>query len=103
MVQIVWEFYVKPGREAEFEWHYGPEGTWVKLFRKAKEFVRTDLLRDPEIHGRYLTVDCWSDLGAYGSFKENFAAEYQRVDAQMEALTQAEAKLGTFEAVAAGE
>jgi len=99
MVEIVWEFHVAPGKEEEFEQHYGPQGTWVQLFRKAKEFVRTDLLRDPEIRGRYLTVDCWTTLGAYDAFKQNFAAEYKTIDAQMEALTQGETKVGVFETV----
>jgi len=99
MVEIVWEFHVIPGKEEEFERHYGPEGTWVQLFRKANEFIRTDLLRDPEVPGRYLTVDCWTDLGAYDRFKEDFAAEYKTIDEQMEALTQSETKVGVFEAV----
>ncbi len=99
MVEIVWEFHVMPGKEDEFERHYGPEGTWVQLFRKAKEFVRTDLLRDPEVRGRYLTVDCWTTLTAYDDFKRNFAAEYKTIDAQMEALTRSETKVGVFETV----
>src|SRR3954470_1123429 len=99
MVQIVWEFRVRAGKELAFERHYGPEGTWVQLFRRSPAFVRTDLLRDPGLRGRYLTVDCWKDLAAYDSFKEQFAGEYARVDAEMESLTQNEMKLGVFEAV----
>ncbi len=99
MVEIVWEFHVNSGNENEFERHYGPEGTWVQLFRKAPDFIRTDLLRDPEVPGRYLTVDCWSNLDAYDEFKQNFAAEYKAIDAQMEALTQSETKVGVFETV----
>jgi len=99
MIQIVWEFHVIPGKEDDFERHYGPEGTWVQLFRKAPEFVRTDLLRDSEVRGRYLTVDCWTDLRAYDRFKDDFAAEYKTIDLQMEALTQSEIKVGIFEAV----
>lgn len=99
MIEILWEFHVIPGKESEFERHYGPQGTWVQLFRKAPEFVRTDLLRDPEVHGRYLTIDCWTDLRAYDAFKHNFATEYHAIDAQMEALTQSETKVGVFETV----
>lgn len=99
MVQIVWEFRVPQGKEAEFERHYGPEGTWVQLFRKAPEFIRTELLRDPDLRGRYLTVDCWTDAGAYDRFKQTFAAEYKTIDQQMESLTRSETKLGAFETV----
>ncbi len=30
----IWEFQVKPGIEAEFELHYGPEGTWPRRNRR---------------------------------------------------------------------
>ena len=40
----VWEFEVRPGCEAEFERHYGPDGSWVELFRAAHavEFTALD-------------------------------------------------------------
>jgi heme-degrading monooxygenase HmoA len=99
MVEIVWEFQVTTGKEAEFERHYRPEGTWVQLFRRSPAFIRTELLRDCEASGRYLTIDCWGDLASYDEFRAKFAAEYKRIDARMESLTQSETKLGVFEAV----
>jgi hypothetical protein len=30
----VWEFRVRADRRAEFERHYGPDGSWVALFRR---------------------------------------------------------------------
>jgi quinol monooxygenase YgiN len=97
MVQIVWEFEIAAGREEEFERHYGPEGTWVQLFRKDAEFVGTELLRDRELKGRYLTVDRWRDVEAYESFKLQFAEEYERIDAEMDELTVSEKRVGVFE------
>ena len=35
----VWEFQVRPGRESEFESHYGPDGTWARLFRSAEGYL----------------------------------------------------------------
>lgn len=99
MVEILWEFRVISGKEREFERHYGPEGTWVQLFRKSHAYLGTDLLRDQETEGRYLTIDRWSDTKAYDVFREEFAVEYKRIDAQTESLTQSETKLGIFEAV----
>ena len=99
MVEIVWEFQVSAGREQEFEKHYGPEGTWVQFFRKDRAYQGTKLLRDSETAGRYLTVDRWNDLAAYEGFRAEHAGEYKRIDEQMEALTQNEARVGVFEVV----
>jgi quinol monooxygenase YgiN len=99
MIEIVWQFQVVSGKEAEFERHYGPQGTWVQLFRRTPAFIGTALLRDRDVRGRYLTIDRWNDLATYDSFRDEFAAEYKQIDAKMESLTQSETKLGTFEAI----
>ena len=102
MIQIIWEFRVADGRETDFERHYGPSGTWVQLFRRASEFIGTDLLADADVPGRYLTVDRWKDLKAYESFRQEFAAEYKRIDEEMEAMTERERRVGVFEMVEDG-
>lgn len=99
MIEIIWEFQVSPENEAQFERHYSPEGTWGKLFRTADAFQSTTLLRDSETRGRYLTVDRWQDLESYEAFRLECAKEYQRIDEQMEHLTQSEKRVGIFEAV----
>ena len=99
MVEIVWEFRVASEKKAEFERHYGPEGTWVQLFRRSPEFIGTELLRDREAPERYLTIDRWKSVASYDAFRDEFAEEYKRTDAEMESLTQSETKLGVFEAM----
>jgi hypothetical protein len=99
MVEIVWDFKVFLGKEAEFERHYGPEGTWVQLFRKSSAYLGTDLLHDQEAAGHYLTIDRWSNLASYETFLEEYAAEYKQIDEKMESLTRSETKLGVFEAI----
>jgi len=99
MITIVWQFEVAPGAEAEFEKHYGPEGTWVQLFRRDAAFRRTLLFRDRERPNRYVTVDRWDNLSSYDTFRTQFAEEYRQIDAQMEALTVSEVKLGVFDQV----
>lgn len=42
----LWEFQARAGRQEEFERHYGPDGAWVTLFRKAPGYIETLLLRD---------------------------------------------------------
>ncbi|HVZ15625.1 MAG TPA: antibiotic biosynthesis monooxygenase, partial [Terriglobales bacterium] len=69
MIEIVWEFEVAPGCERDFEKHYGPEGTWVDLFRRDPAFQGTSLLRDRETLARYITIDRWNDRRSYEAFR----------------------------------
>ena len=99
MVDIVWEFEVKPEHIAAFELHYGPAGTWAQLFRTSMEYGGTVLLRDSERPGRYLTIDRWPNLATFEHFKQKHEAEYRRIDAEMEHLTSSEKRLGVFQPI----
>lgn len=92
---VVWRF--TTNAPAEFERHYGPRGTWARLFRHADGYVRTDLLRDED--GRYLTLDWWSSRSDYETFRAAHADEYARLDALCESVTTSEEKIGEFEVV----
>ena len=94
---VVWEFRVRRGREREFARQYGPRGDWAQLFRRGRGYVRTDLLRDREVNGRYLTVDVWASPAAYGAFRKKWRAEYAAIDERCEALTARERLIGHFE------
>ena len=96
----VWEFEVRPGCEAEFERNYGPDGSWVELFRAAHGYLDTILLRDLGRGRRYLTIDRWESEDAYRSFRTARALEFTALDARCEALTVSERELGRFEVVA---
>jgi len=99
MTEIVWEFEVGSGRVAEFEKHYGPEGTWVELFRRDRAFRGTSLLRDREKPTRFITIDRWNDLESYEAFRVEYAKEYEVIDKQMTELTTQESRLGVFESI----
>lgn len=92
----VWEFRVSRESEPSFLQHYGPDGSWIDLFRQAPGYVETLLLRDPAIAGRYLTVDRWESAQAYQSFREQFAEQYDSLDRICEHLTRQETNLGAF-------
>lgn len=96
----VWEYEVREGCERAFEEAYGPEGTWVELFRRAPGYLRTELLRDREHPRRYLTVDSWESAEAWRSFREALGAEFEEIDARCEDLTVLERELGTFDRLA---
>jgi heme-degrading monooxygenase HmoA len=92
----LWEFSVRPGRQAEFESGYGPEGAWALLFRRARGYLGTELLRDRADPLRYVTIDRWESADAFRAFRDAFAAEYAQLDREFEALTAREAPLGEY-------
>jgi quinol monooxygenase YgiN len=96
---IVWEFRVSPDQQPQFENIYGLQGEWAALFARSAEFRGTQLVRDPAVPGRYLTIDAWESAAAFDHFKEQFAAEYKALDQRCESLTEYEMKTGSFEAV----
>lgn len=91
-----WEFEVRPGLESEFERHYGPDGSWARLFRLAPGYVETLLLRDRAQPNRYVTIDRWRSAAEHDRFKADFAEQYRRLDAECEQLTLAERALGEW-------
>ncbi len=99
MLTIIWEFTVPAERRAEFEGTYNSTGAWAELFAKTDGYGGTVLLRDPTTPGRYLTVDRWRRVEDFDRFKHQFAAEYNALDLQCEALTSHECLIGRFEEV----
>ncbi|HEY1525836.1 MAG TPA: antibiotic biosynthesis monooxygenase [Candidatus Angelobacter sp.] len=93
---IVWEFVVKPGREAEFQEKYGPEGGWAQLFGRSAGYLRTELVKDVAVANRLLTLDYWRTEEEFSRFKERHLAEYERLDREFEGLTERETRLGAF-------
>ena len=98
MIAILWRYRVAPAAAPAFEAAYGPAGDWAKLFGQAAGFVRTELLREGD--GVYATLDYWSDRASFEAFKRVFGEDYARLDAECEALTESEERLGIFEVAA---
>jgi heme-degrading monooxygenase HmoA len=97
MFVILWEFRVKHDKLYEFRRAYGQDGDWDRLFKRAKGFVRTELLRDRDDRNRFVTVDTWESRRDYDEFRSTFDDEYMRTDSHTEAFTEAEARIGIFE------
>lgn len=91
---VIWEFRVRSGKRREFEAAYGPDGAWVKLFRRDRQYIRTDLIRDRSNPRRYLTIDVWSSREAYLRFKKRNQDEYDAIDRGCVSLTESEVKIG---------
>jgi heme-degrading monooxygenase HmoA len=94
---IAWEFRPKSGAERCFEEAYAPHGIWAVFFKPCEGFIATELNRDLNDPGRYLTLDLWVSRATYEKFRADHAAEYRAIDAQCEALTEHEAEVGRFE------
>jgi heme-degrading monooxygenase HmoA len=60
--------------------------------------LRSKLLRsnDTDDEPRFVTVDRWKTAENFARFQEQFGAEYQKLDTQLEAITLRERRLGTF-------
>jgi len=97
MIHIVWEFFVPPMNCAAFEKNYAADGPWAKLFRHGSGYHGTQLLRDFETPGRYLTIDLWDRMESYKDFRRDFDREYKDLDEVLSGITTSERRLGWFE------
>ena len=97
MYVIVWEYYVKADYTAEFEKIYGESGVWVELFERENGYLGTELLRDASYPRRYMTIDRWVSVLDYETFLSKWRKEYEKLDAECEALIEREFLLGKWE------
>ena len=97
MIQLVWEFIVRPDDIREFETHYSSDGTWAELFRKSAGYRGTVLWRDATARCHYLAVDSWESAAAHAEMKTKFYREYEELDRDCMAFTESEKNLGAFE------
>ncbi len=96
---VLWRFRPRVGQESEFERAYGPSGGWAHLFRRGDGYLGTELLQRSDGSREYLTLDRWASRAAYEAFRVRWSDEYQRLDHELEGLTEEEASLGAFEAL----
>jgi len=98
---VVWEYEVRAGAEAAFEALYGADGAWVALFRTRPGYIGTELLRDALAAEppRYLTIDRWRSAADYDAFLASDRARYAEIDAQGDALTASERRVGRYESL----
>lgn len=92
----IWIFDVAEGAEAEFERAYGPDGEWVRLFRRSRGYRGSVLLRDLDEPRRYVTMDRWASAAAFERFRAEHAAPFEALDRRCQALTVAETRLGRY-------
>lgn len=93
---VIWTYEVRSGETGRFRRHYGPTGSWARLFRRAPGFIRTQLLQDESQENHYVTIDHWTSKAAYESFRDGFRQEYEALDERCASLTVEESYQGAF-------
>ena len=96
-IQSIWEYEVRERFITQFENAYGPEGDWIKLFRKCPGYLKTELKRDIENPNRFLTFDYWLSFSAFSSIRLIIPAEYEALDKRCDDYTLSENHIGVFE------
>jgi heme-degrading monooxygenase HmoA len=94
-----WEFTAAPDKLEEFKRVYGAEGDWVKLFRRASGYIRSELIQDQANPARFVTVDYWESEDAWRAFRDKFLHEYENLDVVCEQVTIREREIGRFKPV----
>ena len=96
MYIIIWQFSVEPQYRQNFLEYYGPQGKWVKLFKKSTNYISTDLLiRNADQHA-FLTIDKWKDEQAYVDFLKENELVYKKLDLACEKFTLNEKLVGKY-------
>ena len=96
MIQIIWEYKVKPEKRAEFEKAYGREGQWVQFFKKSKAYKKTELVVKDLENLHYMTIDTWKSLEKYEDFFKNNLKEFSKLNKQFEKFIIEENEIGIF-------
>lgn len=96
MIYIVWIFKVRPEFLAEFQKHYGPEGSWVQFYNQARGYLGTVLLRDSAHENQFLLWDQWDSLHSFERYRRENDEAFNKLDRQCEAFTLEEKRLGIY-------
>ena len=91
---IVWRYRVVPQAIGGFELAYGPDGAWARLFGRHAGYRGTQLVRGDE-PGVYLIIDRWDSAAAFEACLGESGDEYERLDAELAPLTEAEERIAS--------
>ena len=97
MIEIVWEYVVRPEAVQRFRRAYGPRGEWAGLFGRHQGYRGTTLLVDTSSAQRFLTIDSWETEEHFEAMRRTDQAEYSRLDELFDGMTISERKVGVFE------
>jgi heme-degrading monooxygenase HmoA len=96
MIEVVTEYVVREQARGQFELAYGPGGAWSQLFAGAPGFRGATLLRDTHDARRYLAIDVWDAEALREQALADGAAEYARLQADLDAWAASRRELGVY-------
>jgi hypothetical protein len=96
VIEIVWEFVVKPEAVSRFREIYGSDGAWAALFGRYPGYAGSRLLEDTASSGRFLTIDSWESPSQFEEMRRAARDAYAELDARCERLTISEREIGVF-------
>lgn len=97
----IWEYIVKEEFIEKFKVIYGPDGDWVKLFKKGSGYIETHLHQDISNPKRFITVDFWSSKAHRDKFQNQYSKEFNQLDHACQKFTDSEKLIGDFHSIPA--
>lgn len=99
MIAVVFQFEVKPGREADFERLHGADGEWTSLSRQSRSFIGSSFLREFASPPRYLLIEYWSEMVVYERHLKDVSAELDPLRARREDMVASTHPFGIYQAL----
>jgi len=93
----VWKFRPPKGCEQQFHEAYTSGGRWSELFKRAKGYRGTALLKPFGPDGWWLTIDRWGSAADFEAFGHDFGEEYRALDVELEGIAGEEEFVGAYE------
>jgi quinol monooxygenase YgiN len=99
MIAIMWQFEVKPGREAEFEQLYDVDGEWTATNRTVRSYLGSSFLRDQNRSSRYILIEYWSEMLVYEEHRVFRSDIVAALEERRQTLVDSVEPLGIFSAL----
>lgn len=96
---VIWKYKIKPENKETFEFEYGRNGTWAKLFAKSKNYRGSFLYKSEDEMDTYILMDTWINKLTYEDFKKVNQVKYDKISSGFENLYMTEEKTGSFNSV----
>ena len=74
------KFWVREGKQAEFEVVFEPDGIWSRYLRQGEGYIATEVKCESVSDGRYRVRDFWSGHRGFEIFRERFAEFSGKLD-----------------------
>ena len=91
-------FWIREGRERDFERIFERDGIWPELLRRSRQFFGSELRFESELERRFTLLDYWESHVGFEAFRAIHQVDCQRFDRLVasEGLVAREELLGAF-------